>query len=82
MVSGSKDGKVYIWDRSNGNNLNVLPGHLQNEAISNNTAATDISNTRRKITKNCNFVAWSPYDKDLFVSGGDDGLIKIWKITY
>lgn len=82
VISGSEDGKIYIWDRSNGNILNVLPGHVQNNIITNNLTANGSSNTRRKFTKNCNVVAWSPQDKDLFVSGGDDGLIKVWKIIY
>ena len=82
VISGSEDGKIYIWDRSNGNILNVLPGHVPNNTVPNNLAANGDSNTRRKFTKNCNVVAWSPHDKNLFVSGGDDGLIKVWKITY
>ena len=82
VISGSEDGKIYIWDRSNGNILNVLQGHAQNNMIPNNITTNGTSNTRKKFTKNCNVVAWSPQDKDLFVSGGDDGLIKVWKITY
>ncbi|KAK5959979.1 glucose-induced degradation complex subunit GID7 PWA37_002815 [Arxiozyma heterogenica] len=82
VISGSEDGKIYIWDRSNGNILNVLQGHADNNMILNNITTNGTSNTRKKFTKNCNVVAWSPQDKDLFVSGGDDGLIKVWKITY
>lgn len=74
--------KIYIWNCSNGNILNILPGHLQNATISNNIAANNIFDTRRKIIINCNAVDWNPRHKELFVSESDDGLIKVWKITY
>lgn len=73
ISSGSEDGKVYLWDRSRGNILGVLPGHSKDRAI-------NVKNNKN-FGKNCNVVAWNPKNKNIFASGGDDGYIKIWKIV-
>ncbi|CAI4057045.1 hypothetical protein N7582_000762 [Saccharomyces uvarum] len=70
VMSGSEDGKIYIWDRIRGNLISVLSGH-----------STLINNSSKPVGKNCNVVASNPVDKEMFVSGGDDGKIKIWKIS-
>ncbi|CAI4056429.1 glucose-induced degradation complex subunit GID7 SKDI_03G0320 [Saccharomyces kudriavzevii IFO 1802] len=70
VMSGSEDGKIYIWDRIRGNLVSVLSGH-----------STIMSNSTKPMGKNCNVVASNPVDKEMFVSGGDDGKIKIWKIS-
>ncbi|CCK69155.1 glucose-induced degradation complex subunit GID7 KNAG_0C00410 [Huiozyma naganishii CBS 8797] len=72
VLSGSEDGKIYIWDRAQGCVLGVLPGHTGERA----TAA----GSNKKFGKNCNVVAWSPTDKHIFASGGDDGYVKIWRV--
>ena len=72
IASGSEDGKIYIWDRINGNIIVVLTGHVSNRDMPNGTT--------KKFEKNCNVVAWNPVNKHLFASGGDDGYIKIWQI--
>ena len=69
-MSGSEDGKIYIWDRIRGNLVSVLSGH-----------STVMSNSTKPMGKNCNVVASNPADKEMFASGGDDGKIKIWKIS-
>ncbi|CAI4037555.1 hypothetical protein SMKI_03G0280 [Saccharomyces mikatae IFO 1815] len=70
VMSGSEDGKIYIWDRIRGNLISVLSGH-----------STIMSTSTKPMGKNCNVVASNPVDKEMFVSGGDDGKIKIWKIS-
>ncbi|CAB4253336.1 similar to Saccharomyces cerevisiae YCL039W GID7 Protein of unknown function, involved in proteasome-dependent catabolite inactivation of fructose-1,6-bisphosphatase [Maudiozyma barnettii] len=75
VVSGSEDGKVYIWDRLKGNILGVLMGHA------NDRLPTRSGSNARKFSKNCNVVGWNPNNKFMFASGGDDGLIKIWKVV-
>ncbi|AJQ33919.1 Gid7p [Saccharomyces cerevisiae YJM1418] len=70
VMSGSEDGKIYIWDRIRGNLVSVLSGH-----------STVMSNSTKPMGKNCNVVASNPADKEMFASGGDDGKIKIWKIS-
>ena len=40
-----------------------------------------MSNSTKPMGKNCNVVASNPADKEMFASGGDDGKIKIWKIS-
>lgn len=74
VVSGSEDGKIYIWDRVKGNIVGVLSGHTTDRLSS------KAGNGSRKFGKNCNVVAWNSNNKFLFASGGDDGLIKIWKV--
>ncbi|SMN20112.1 similar to Saccharomyces cerevisiae YCL039W GID7 Protein of unknown function, involved in proteasome-dependent catabolite inactivation of fructose-1,6-bisphosphatase [Maudiozyma saulgeensis] len=74
VVSGSEDGKVYIWDRLKGNIIGVLMGHA------NDRLPTRSGSNARKFSKNCNVVGWSPTNKYMFASGGDDGLIKIWRV--
>lgn len=71
-ASGSEDGKVYIWDRINGNIIGVLTAHVSERPVPNGSV--------KKFGKNCNIVVWSPVDKTLFASGGDDGYIKIWRV--
>lgn len=68
VMSGSEDGKIYIWDRIRGNLISVLSGH-----------STLINNSSKPVVKNCNVVASNPVDKEMFVSGGDDGKIKSGK---
>lgn len=71
IVSGSEDGKVFLWDRCRGNILGVLPGHsMDRPSLRKN----------KNFGRNCNVVAWNPKDKYVFASGGDDGYVKIWKI--
>ncbi|EJS44529.1 gid7p [Saccharomyces arboricola H-6] len=70
VMSGSEDGKIYIWDRIRGNLISVLSGH-----------STIMGSSTKPVGKNCNVVASNPVDKEMFVSGGDDGKIKIWKIS-
>lgn len=89
IISGSEDGKIYIWNRINGNILQVLSGHdhtpssiyNSNDITKNKNQIDKGSSNSNKFTKNCNVVAWNPWDKNVFVSGGDDGLIKVWKIV-
>ncbi|EDO18963.1 hypothetical protein Kpol_2002p33 [Vanderwaltozyma polyspora DSM 70294] len=73
IASGSEDGKIYIWNRVGGNIVGVLAGHGAERHSSNRDL--------KKFEKNCNVVTWSPADKGLFASGGDDGLIKIWRVV-
>ncbi|GCF00124.1 hypothetical protein ZYGM_003171 [Zygosaccharomyces mellis] len=73
IASGSEDGKVFLWDRINGNIVGVLTAHMADRPVP--------SGSTRKFGKNCNVVVWSPKDKPLFASGGDDGYIKIWKVV-
>lgn len=73
VASGSEDGKVFIWDRTNGNIVGVLTAHMADRPVP--------SGSTKKFGKNCNVVVWSPKDKPLFASGGDDGYIKIWKVV-
>ncbi|CAL9731587.1 glucose-induced degradation protein 7 [Monosporozyma unispora] len=80
VMSGSEDGRIFIWDKLNGKLLNVLPGHTQSQNGRNTTTTNQTS--KDDVSTNCNIVAWSPTDNNLFVSGGDDGLVKIWKISY
>lgn len=72
IVSGSEDGKIYVWDRINGNIIGVLTAHVADRPVPNGS--------NKKSGKNCNVVVWSPSDKSLFASGGDDGYIKIWRV--
>lgn len=72
VASGSEDGKIYIWDRINGNIIGVLTAHVAERPTT--------SGNNKKSTKTCNTVVWSPSDKTLFASGGDDGYIKIWRV--
>lgn len=72
VASGSEDGKIYIWDRVNGNIIGVLTAHVAERPAT--------SGSNKKLTKTCNTVIWSPTDKSLFASGGDDGYIKIWRV--
>lgn len=72
VASGSEDGKIYIWDRINGNIISVLTAHISDRPTTNGS--------NKKSTKTCNAVVWSPTDKTLFASGGDDGYIKIWRV--
>lgn len=72
IASGSEDGKVYIWNRNKGNIIAVLSAHS-------NARSTSI-NCAKKCGKNCNVVVWSPTEKDLLASAGDDGYIKIWRL--
>ncbi|KAG0668312.1 hypothetical protein C6P45_004820 [Maudiozyma exigua] len=76
VVSGSEDGKVYVWDLLKGNIVGILLGHVKELAP---TRHFHLFLTREN--KNCNVVAWNPTNKYMFASGGDDGLIKIWKVT-
>ncbi|CCE63465.1 hypothetical protein TPHA_0E03760 [Tetrapisispora phaffii CBS 4417] len=69
VASGSEDGKVYVWDRINGNIVGVLSGHVEHSEYGS-----------KKIEKNCNVVSWNPTNKTQFASGGDDGYIKIWRV--
>ncbi|SCU95562.1 LAFA_0G01002g1_1 [Lachancea sp. 'fantastica'] len=73
VASGSEDGKIYIWDRFHGNIVSVINGHEAERA------STRISN--KTFGRNCNIVVWNPANKNIFASGGDDGLIKIWKVV-
>ncbi|CCF57679.1 hypothetical protein KAFR_0D00320 [Kazachstania africana CBS 2517] len=79
VVSGSEDGKVYVWDRLRGNIIDVLSGHV-GERVTAATANEKISANGKTFGRNCNVVAWNPVDKSLFASGGDDGYIKIWRV--
>ncbi|AET37297.1 glucose-induced degradation complex subunit GID7 Ecym_1039 [Eremothecium cymbalariae DBVPG len=73
VASGSEDGKIYIWDRYFGNIIGVLSGHT--------LGRPDISRNRNiPMNKICNVVTWNPVNTRLFASGGDDGLVKIWKL--
>lgn len=72
IASGSEDGKIYIWDRINGNIVGVLTAHVTQRPVP--------SGSNKKFGKNCNVVAWSPTNKALCASGGDDGYIKIWRV--
>lgn len=74
VASGSEDGKVYIWDRFYGNIIGVISAHSSERPFTSQTRNLPLS-------KICNTVAWNPVHKDLFASGGDDGLIKIWKVS-
>lgn len=67
IASGSEDGKIYLWDRYYGNIVGVISAHLEEPSYSK--------------SKICNIVAWNPMDQSMFASGGDDGLIKIWKVS-
>lgn len=73
VISGSEDGKIYIWDRVKGNIVGVLAGHVKDRPV-------PIESTKR-FGKNCNVVAWNNIDTTLFASGGDDGYIKVWRLT-
>ncbi|SCW03015.1 LAFE_0G01068g1_1 [Lachancea fermentati] len=73
VASGSEDGKIYIWDRFHGNIISVLNGHTADRTVPPGSTKT--------FGRNCNIVVWNPVDKTLFASGGDDGLIKIWRVT-
>lgn len=73
IASGSEDGKVFLWDRINGNIVGVLTAHMADRPVP--------SGSNKKFGKNCNVVVWSPTDKALFASGGDDGYIKVWKVV-
>ncbi|AAS54087.1 AFR715Cp [Eremothecium gossypii ATCC 10895] len=73
VAGGSEDGKIYIWDRYYGNIIGVLSGH-------NMERPDDSRNKNFPMTKVCNTVAWNPVNSRLFASGGDDGLVKIWKV--
>lgn len=72
LASGSEDGKIYIWDRTKGNIVTVLTAHTSDRPTS--------TGSNRKSSKTCNTVVWSPTDRTLFASGGDDGYIKIWRV--
>ena len=67
IASGSEDGKIYIWDRFYGNIIGVIPAHLDDAPLSK--------------SKICNIVAWNPQDQTMFASGGDDGLVKVWRVS-
>mmetsp|Transcript_18473 Transcript_18473/g.29456 ORF Transcript_18473/g.29456 Transcript_18473/m.29456 type:complete len:581 (-) Transcript_18473:101-1843(-) len=56
VVSGSEDSQVYIWHRTSGELLAVLPAH----------------------SGTVNSVTWSPVDPQRFVSGSDDGTVRLW----
>ncbi|SCU98903.1 LAME_0G01002g1_1 [Lachancea meyersii CBS 8951] len=73
VASGSEDGKIYIWDRFHGNIVSVINGHDAERPT------TRISN--KTFGRNCNIVVWNPTNKNIFASGGDDGLVKIWKVV-
>lgn len=76
VVSGSEDGKVYIWDLLKGNIVGILLGHVRSM-----TPKRDYFLFDKRESKNCNVVAWNPNNKYMFASGGDDGLIKVWKVA-
>lgn len=76
VISGSEDGKVYVWDLLKGNIVGILLGHVRNMS-----PKRDYYLFNKRESKNCNVVAWNPNNKYMFASGGDDGLIKIWKVT-
>lgn len=67
IASGSEDGKIYLWDRFYGNIIGVIPAHID-----------DAQTSKPKI---CNIVAWNPNDQTMFASGGDDGLVKVWRVS-
>lgn len=67
IASGSEDGKIYLWDRFYGNIIGVIPAHSENSTSSQ--------------SKICNIVAWNPQDQTMFASGGDDGLVKVWRVS-
>ncbi|SCU96455.1 LADA_0H01024g1_1 [Lachancea dasiensis] len=73
VASGSEDGKIYIWDRYHGNIVSVLSGHETERSLGRGTTKT--------FGRNCNIVVWNPVNKKIFASGGDDGLIKIWRVV-
>ncbi|SCV02916.1 LANO_0G01024g1_1 [Lachancea nothofagi CBS 11611] len=75
VASGSEDGKIYIWDRYHGNIISVLHGHESERPSSSARSST------KTFGRNCNIVVWNPANKNIFASGGDDGLIKIWKVV-
>ena len=75
VVSGSEDGKIYIWDRLKGNIITVLDAHT------NERAPSFGQSWNRRVGRNCNIVAWNPKNKYIFASGGDDGYVVIWKIV-
>ncbi|AMD19498.1 HCL653Wp [Eremothecium sinecaudum] len=73
VASGSEDGKIYIWDRYYGNIIGVLSGHT--------LMRPDGSRSRNlPMNKICNVVTWNPANPCMFASGGDDGLVKIWRV--
>lgn len=74
VACGSEDGKVYIWDRVKGNVVGVLNGH-------NITLPPKGQLNARRAYKNCNMIAWNPENQNMFVSGGDDGLVKVWRVV-
>lgn len=67
IASGSEDGKIYLWDRFYGNIIGVIPAHSDSSTGSQ--------------SKICNIVAWNPQDQTMFASGGDDGLVKVWRVS-
>lgn len=73
IASGSEDGKVYIWDRFHGNIIGVLKGHTADRPVP--------PGSSKQYGKNCNTVVWNPVNKHLFASGGDDGLVKVWRVV-
>ncbi|KAK5071171.1 hypothetical protein LTR64_007675 [Lithohypha guttulata] len=62
VVSGSKDGAIYIWHKENLALIETLRGH--GKGSKSELCVTSIS--------------WNPRDAGMFASGGDDRKVRIW----
>lgn len=62
VLSGSKDGAIYIWHKENSALIETLRAHGKGQK--NEQCVTSIS--------------WNPQDSGMFASGGDDWKVRIW----
>lgn len=67
------DGKVYVWDTSQGHR----PIHI----LSHGEPVEEYIGEREREDTGCKFTAWGSTPERLY-TGGSDGVIKVWNITH
>lgn len=66
------DGKVYVWDTSQ--------GHTPIHVLSHGEPVEEYSGDREREDTGCKFTAWGSTPDRLY-TGGSDGVVKVWDIT-
>jgi len=90
VVSGSEDSQIYIWHRTQGALLSVLPGHSgartrpSARLAAARSAAALCSASRVRLPHRVlgagavNAVAWNPTNPGLLASASDDHMVRLW----